>query len=144
VRARDEAVLLEVDEELGVLLGLLGDAVDGHVRAGRHVGQRRAGRASLRRPGVDRVAVRARRRVADQRVDRGFHTHRDLALQAHRLLVRLGPAEADHLGQQPLQQRMPSEDDVGQPAAFLGHPKLALGRSADRHEPFGDETADHL
>ena len=101
---------LEVREQARVLLGLLGDPVDRRVPAGLDLAEADAGRALARGLGVDRVAVRARLRVAEQLVEPGLDPRRDRALEAHRLLVRFGPAEADDRRQQPLEQRVPPED----------------------------------
>ena len=51
--------------------------------------------------------------MAEHLVEAGLDPRRDGALEPHRLLVRLGPAEADDGGQQPLEQRVAAEDRVG-------------------------------
>ena len=109
---------LEVRQQARVLLGLLRDPVDGGVasRPRSRSGGTPAGRLA-RGLGIDRVAVRAGHRVAEHLVEAGLDPGRDGALEAHRLVVRLGPAETDDRGQQPLEERVPPEDAVrGGPA----------------------------
>ncbi len=137
-----EGTRLQVREQAGVLLGFLGDAIDGRTRAGLDLGQADALRPSLRDRGIDRVPVRARLRVAEQLVEAGLDPGRDRALQAHGLLVRLRPAEADDARQQPLQERVAAKDRVRGSAAGRGQPELAVVGVVDesvRHEP-----AEHL
>ena len=67
----------------------------------------------LRGRGVDRVAVRADLGVAEHLVEARLDARRDRPLEAHRLLVRLGPAEPDDARQQPLEQGVAAEDRVG-------------------------------
>ncbi len=85
---------LEVRQQTGVLLGLLGDPVDRGVGAGLDLAQPDPGRALARGLGIDRVAVGARDRVAEHLVQPGLDPRRDGALEAHRLVVGFGPAEA--------------------------------------------------
>src|SRR6185369_16467374 len=56
--ARLEGAGLEIREERLVLFGLLRDPVDGGVLARLQLAERNAGRTSLRRGGIDGVAVR--------------------------------------------------------------------------------------
>ena len=93
--ARRQRPGLEVGEQAGVLLGLLGDPVDGRPLAGLDLAQADAGRPSLRGLGIDRVAMGARLGMAEHLVESGLDARRDGALEAHRLVVGLGPAEAD-------------------------------------------------
>ena len=113
VRARGQRPGLQVRQQPGVLLGLLGDAVDRRIRAGLDLAQADPGRPLARRLGVDRVAVRAGHRMTEHLVEPGLDPRRDGALESHRLVVRFGPAEPDDGGQQPLEQGVPSEDAVG-------------------------------
>ena len=74
--------------------------------------------------------------MAEHLVEPGLDARRDRALEARRLLVRFGPAEADDRGQQPLQQRVAAEDAVGGRPARVGQDELASAGPAD----LGDET----
>ncbi len=143
--ARRQGARLEVRQQRRVLLGLLGDPVDRGVLArfeSRSAGCR-AGGAGPR--GVDRVAVRARLGVAEHLVEPGLDAGRDRALEPGRLLVRLGPAEAHDRGQEPLEQRVASEDRVGRGAA-RGRSGRDRGRRSRRlgDEPVGRQPPEHL
>ena len=142
VGAGHQRARLEVREQPGVLLGLLGDPVDRRPLTGRHLAEADAGRPALGRLGVDRVAVRARLGVPEHLVEARLHPRRDRALEAHRLVVRLGPAEADDLRQQPFEQGMPAEDAVRRGSAGRGQVQLATPGLGD--EAVGDEPAEHL
>ncbi len=142
LRARRQRARLEVRQQAGVLLGLLGDPVDRRGRTGLHLAQADAGRPATGGLGVDRVAVRARLGVPEHLVEAGLDPRRDGALEAHRLVVRFGPAEADDRGQQPLEQRVPAEDAVGGGPAGGRQVEVAtlgVGDQPVRHEP-----AEHL
>ena len=141
---RPDAVLLEERQQPRVLLRLLGDSQDRHRAAARRIGQRNAGRA-LRRVAVarDRVAVRAGRRAAEQLVDAVGDPVAERVLEVMSLLIGLGPAEADHLGQQPLGQRVASEGALGGLAAAIGEVQLAR-LAVDRNKPLPAEARDHL
>ena len=117
VRAGRERPRLEVREQAGVLLGLLGDPVDRRPLAGLDPAERRTRRAPAGGLGVDRVAVRARLGVAEHLVEAGLDPRRDRALEPGGLLIRLRPAEPDDRRQQPLEQRVAAEDRVGGGAA---------------------------
>ena len=84
---------LEVRQERGIFLRLLGDPVDGRGRprstsaSDVPAGRRRAVSASIG------IAVRARLGMAQQLVELGLDPRADGALQAPRLLVALRPPE---------------------------------------------------
>ena len=130
------------DSRPGVLLGLLGDPVDRRLLAGLDLAERRPGRPPAGGLGVDRVAVRAGLGMAEHLVEAGLDPRRDRALQPGRLLVRLGPAEPDHRGQQPLEQCVATEDRVGGRAAGVGQDELPTVALVD--EAVGGEAAEHL
>ena len=69
LRAGRQRPRLEVREQAGVLLGLLGDPVDRRGRAGLHLAQADPGRPATGGLGVDRVAVRAGLGVAEHLVE---------------------------------------------------------------------------
>ena len=140
--ARRQGPRLEVRQEARVLLGLLGDPVDRGLLAGLDLAERRPGRAAACRLGIDRVAMRARLRVAEHLVEARLDPWRDRALEACRLLVRLGPAEADDRGQQPFEQRVAAEDRVSGGSAGPGQDQLATVRLVD--EAVRAEPAEHL
>jgi len=83
-------------------------------------------------------------------VEPGLDPGRDRALQAHRLVVRFGPAEADDRGQQPLEQRVPAEDAVrsGAPVAVVASASsggaAGPGVVRDPAEPAEGELQDRL
>ena len=80
--------------------------------------------------------------MAEHLVEAGLHARADRTLQARRLLVRFGPAQADDRREQPLQERMPAEDSVGRcPAGLRQDQVTAAGLG---HEPVGDEAPEHL
>ena len=110
--ARGQRPGLEVGQQARVLLGLLGDAVDRGLVARLLSRQRGAGGPAARRLGVDRVAVRARLGMAEQLVELRLDARRDRALEPLASTSRLGPAEADDRGEQPLEQRVAAEDRV--------------------------------
>ena len=90
-----------------LLLGLLGDTQDRHLRLRLGLRQRDPARTLACRGRVHRVAVGAGLRVPQEVVDGPLDTRRDRALEPHRLLVRLGPAEPDDACEQPLHERVP-------------------------------------
>ena len=133
---------LEVGQQPGVLLGLLGDPVDRRPLAALDLAERRALRPLAGGLGVDRVAVRARRRVAEHLVEPGLDARREGALEPGRLLVGLRPAEPDDGRQQPLEQGVAAEDRVGRGPA--GEVSTRSRPSVWLDEPVGDEPAEHL
>ena len=86
--------------------------------------------------------MRARLGVTEHLVEPCLDPGRDRALEAHRLLVRLGPAEPDDRRQQPFDQRVAPEDRVcGRPA---GRRQVQLPAVRVCDEPVGNEAAEHL
>ena len=69
MRTRPERSRLEVRQQAGVLLGLLGDAVDGRALACLDLAERDAFRTARRDCGVDGIAVRARLGVTEHLVE---------------------------------------------------------------------------
>ena len=125
---RPHRVLLQEGEQPRVLLRLLGHAQDGDLLAGAGVAQRdtrRAlGRAAVARDGV---AVRAGGRVAEQVVDAIGDPFGQRVLQVMRLLIGLGPAQAHHLGQQPLAEGVAAKvrSAVARPASVSSKWRVA-------------------
>ena len=62
----------------------------------------------------DRVAVRARGRLAEQAVHRDLDVLADHVLPLARLVVRLGPRQLQHVGQEAFGQSVPSDDLLGE------------------------------
>ena len=141
---RPHAVLLEERQQARVLFRLLGHAQDGDRAAARRIGHPIAGGA-VGRVAVarDRVAVRTGRRAAEQLVDAVGDPVAQRVLEVMCLLIGLRPAKPDHLGQQPLGQRVASECALGGLAATIGEGQLA-GLAINRDELLPHEASDHL
>ena len=122
---RRQGPRLEIREESGVLLGLLGNSLDRCPAAGFHLVERDARGPPARRRGIDRVAVRAGLGMAEHLIQAGFHAKRDRPLEAGRLLVRLRPAQTDDRRQEPLERawrrKMASAAAAGSVASAPGH-----------------------
>ena len=141
---RPHAVFLEERQQAGVLLRLLGHAQNGDRAAARRIGHPIAGRA-VGRVAIarDRVAVRAGRRTAEELVDAVGDPVAQRVLEVMCLLIGLRPAEPDHLGQQPLGQRVAPEGPLGGLTATIGESQLA-GFAVNRDELLPHEAGDHL
>ena len=75
-------------------------------------------------------------------VEAGLDAWGDRALETHRLVVGLGPAEADDRGQQPFEQGVASEDAVRGRAT--GRREVEVATFCVSDEPVRDEPAEHL
>ena len=140
--ARGQRPRLEVGQQPGILLGLLGDPQDGGPGAGLQLRERDPGRPAAGGLEVDRVAVRAGLRVAEQLVELGLDARRERALEAHRLDVALRPGQPHDGGEQPLEQRVAAEDRIGGRApGGREHEPATRGRL---EQPVGREAAAHL
>ena len=140
--ARCQRARLEVGQQARVLLGLLGDPVDGGDGPGLHLAQAEAGRPASCGLGVDRVAMRAGLGMTEHLIEASLDARRDRALETHRLVIGFGPAEPDDSGQQPLQQRVPPEDPVGGRSTGRREAQIATFRVL--HEAIGDQPPEHL
>ena len=69
--------------------------------------------------------MRAGLGVTEHLVEARLDARRDGALEAHRLLVRFGPAEPDDRGQQPLEEGVAAEDRVGDRPTGRGQVEVA-------------------
>ena len=121
------------------VLGLVLESQDGHRRANFDIGQRSALDA---RPGVDRVSVRTRLRVADRRQHALLEHGRHRVLKALGLLMDLIPRNPQHVGEEPLDQSMAPDDRLRVLAARVGERDRLVTRARDVSVPL--EPADHL
>ena len=104
---------LEVLEQPGRELQLLGDPAHDEVVADVDLGQRPARLLDVVRA-RDRVAVRARGRVAEQAVHRRLDVLAHHVLPLAGLVVRLRPRQLEHVGEEALGEAMPAHHPLGQ------------------------------
>jgi hypothetical protein len=121
------------------ILGLVLEAQHANRRALAHVGQRHPWQA---RADADRVSVRARGRVADRRKHALLEHRRHRVLEPLRLLVHLIPGDAEHVGQEALDQAVAANDLLGLALAARGERDHLVG--AARDVVVALEAADHL
>ena len=131
-----EARGLEVVQQI---LGLVLEAQDAHGGADRDVGQRHAREALA---DDDRVTVRAGLGVADRREHALLEHRRHRVLQALGLLVDLVPGDAEHVGEEALDQAVAADDPLGVGGAVGGEGDRAVLAAGDVAVAL--EAADHL
>ena len=96
----------------------------------------------MRVPGHDRVAVRARLRVADGGEHALLEHGRHRVLQALGLLVDLVPGDAEHVGEEALDQPVAAHDALGVLGAGVGEGDRLVARARDVAVAL--QAADHL
>ncbi len=128
-----------VHEEVQQVLGLVLEAKNGDLRALLDVGERHALDALA---GRDRVAVRAGRRVADGGAHALLELRRHRVLEPLRLLVHVVPRNAQHVGQEALDQAVPADDPLRVPESLLREADRLVGSARDVAVPL--EPPDHL
>jgi hypothetical protein len=121
------------------LLGLVLEAQHLDARALGHVGQ---GDALDAGAGVDGMAVRAGLRVADGGQHALLEDRRHRVLEPLGLLVDLVPGDAEHVGQEALDQAVATADLLGVALAALGERDRLVAGAGDVAVAL--EAADHL
>ncbi len=133
---RLEAGRLQIVQQV---LGLVLEAQHANRGAELDVGERHAREA---RAGDDRVAVRAGLGVADRGEHALLEHRRHRVLEALGLLVDLVPGNAEHVGQEALDQAVAADDALGVRGAAVGEGDRAV--AAARDVAVALEAADHL
>src|SRR5207247_3673432 len=139
VDARLQTLRIQVLEEAGLVLELIGDPFDRRGGAGRHA-LKRLGWA--RRHAGHRVAVRARLRVAEHLLDALLHFRRHRVLEALGLFVGLPPLEAEHFDEEPLGEAMSPNDRVR--VTLPGRGQMHFFTVVQRDEALPLQAMDHL
>ncbi len=139
-RAREHRALLEeVEQALGEL-ELLGDAAHRERLADLDGVEGAGGRVELVARTGDRVAVRAGGGLAEHPVEGLFDLGGDDVLPLARLLVGVGPREAEHVGEEALGEAVAAHDGGGELEAVLGEADGLV----DLDETFVLHPSDHL
>ena len=137
--ARPKPLRVQVLEEAGLVLELIGDALEDGRGSRRHPLER------LRRaPGHPwhRIAVRTGLRVAEHVLDALLHFRRHRVLEALRLFVGLPPLEPEHLDEEPFGEPMAADYRVGVALPALGQMHFFTVIQGD--QPLALEPVDHL
>ena len=111
-------------EQILVRLGFLRDALDDDRHAVLRLRERERLDGRGRRHAGDRVAVRARARHAERLGELQLDARRDRVLETMRLFVRVGPVEAEDVGEPPLEETVAAGHDLGHLKAARGQREL--------------------